>query len=153
MELGALICTPSSPKCGVCPVSAGCLALAGDRVSEYPKKKQRSQKREEDRCVCIIRDDDGRVLLRRRPERLLHNMWELPVEEQLLADGFAVCREQIPLGTAKHVFTHIVWHMTAYKARATIGALPEQYRWADGLKGIALPSAMKMWKDLIFDEK
>jgi A/G-specific adenine glycosylase len=153
MELGALICVPSSPKCGDCPVAGTCVAFRESKTAEFPKKKIKAEKREEQRTICIVRDGHNRVLLRRRTERLLHNMWEFPAEERLLADGFAVEREPEPLGTAKHVFTHIIWHMTAYKARAATAELLENYRWAAGLRGLALPSAMNMWKGLLFVEE
>ncbi len=145
MELGALVCTPSSPKCGSCPILDNCGALLSGRVEEFPKKIQKPPKREEQRMICIIMDYNNRVLLRRRTERLLHNMWEFPEEERLLTDGFSVRRESVPVGTAKHVFTHIVWHMTAYKARAERDGLLENYRWAEDLSEFALPSAMRAW--------
>ncbi|MDR0292911.1 MAG: A/G-specific adenine glycosylase [Oscillospiraceae bacterium] len=150
MELGALICTPSPPKCGRCPVSEHCRAFSEDRVADFPARRPKPPKREENRTVCIVRDGEDRVLLRRRTERLLHNMWEFPVEEQLLADGFAVRRDPAPLGTASHVFTHIIWRMTAYGARVTTDKQPENYLWAKGLRGLALPSAMRAWARLLF---
>lgn len=153
MELGALICTPSAPKCGQCPVSEVCRAFLEGKVTQFPAKKQKPVKREKHRIVCVARDEKARVLLRRRTERLLHNMWEFPTEERLLADGFAVTRESGPLGTAKHVFTHIVWHMTAYEASVTYDRLPEHYQWAASPRGFALPSAMRAWICLIFAEK
>nr|MDQ3035848.1 A/G-specific adenine glycosylase [Myxococcota bacterium] len=36
MELGATICTPSSPRCEHCPVAASCVARATDRTGELP---------------------------------------------------------------------------------------------------------------------
>ncbi|MCL2003931.1 MAG: A/G-specific adenine glycosylase [Oscillospiraceae bacterium] len=152
MELGALVCVPSSPKCGDCPVSGDCRAFLEGRVTEFPAKRLKPAKRAEDRAVCIVRDGEGRVLLRRRAERLLHHMWEFPSEAQLLADGFAVERDPSPLGTAKHVFTHIIWHMTAYRARIAYQELPDNYQFLADLNQIALPSAMKAWKNLIIAE-
>jgi A/G-specific adenine glycosylase len=148
MELGALICIPSSPRCGQCPVRDGCQAFATGRVSEFPAKREKSKKREQHRTVCIVRGVGGKILLRRRTERLLHNMWEFPTEERFIADGFAVDRNPAPLGTAKHVFTHIVWHMTAYEAAVAYDKLPENYRWVKDLHAVAVPSAMKAWADL-----
>ncbi|MCL1806087.1 MAG: A/G-specific adenine glycosylase [Oscillospiraceae bacterium] len=153
MELGALICIPSSPKCGQCPIQGGCRAFADGCVSEFPAKKEKSQKREEHRTVCIVRDDRGNILLRRRTERLLHKLWEFPAEERLIADGFTVDRSPIPLGTAKHVFTHIIWHMAAYAAVVSDRELPENYQWVRDLRAVALPSAMKSWIDLITKEQ
>jgi A/G-specific adenine glycosylase len=149
MELGALVCTPASPKCGSCPVSADCEAFLQNRVAEFPVKKEKPPKREESRIVCLAIDHNNRVLLRRRTERLLQNMWEFPAEPQLLADGFAVWRADSPLGTAKHVFTHIVWHMTAYKVRAEHTDMPGNYRWAEDANAYALPSAMKAWVGIL----
>ena len=145
MELGALVCTPSSPKCESCPVSQNCEAYIVGEVAKYPEKIIKPPKREERRMICIVTGYNNRVLLRRRTERLLHNMWEFPSEEQLFADGFSVRREQNPIGTAKHVFTHIVWQMTAFKTHTERDGLPENYCWATDLSAFALPSAMRAW--------
>ena len=43
MELGASVCTPQSPLCGVCPWSASCVAFQTHQVAKFPlKKPQRS---------------------------------------------------------------------------------------------------------------
>lgn len=39
MELGATVCTPTSPRCGECPVAADCVALAEGLAAELPRKK------------------------------------------------------------------------------------------------------------------
>jgi len=39
MELGATVCTPTSPRCADCPIAKDCVALATDRTAELPKKK------------------------------------------------------------------------------------------------------------------
>lgn len=39
MDLGALICTRSKPKCGLCPLSNGCVAKATESWANYPGKK------------------------------------------------------------------------------------------------------------------
>jgi len=39
MDLGAMICTRSKPDCKNCPLQSGCLALAGDKQTQYPQKK------------------------------------------------------------------------------------------------------------------
>jgi len=41
MEMGATICTPKSPSCFLCPVSANCVARNEDRIAELPLKKPR----------------------------------------------------------------------------------------------------------------
>ncbi|MCH5327719.1 MAG: A/G-specific adenine glycosylase [Coprobacter sp.] len=39
MELGALVCTPRSPRCGVCPLSGKCLALSRNKTERFPVKQ------------------------------------------------------------------------------------------------------------------
>lgn len=38
MELGAVVCTPSSPRCDACPVAADCFARAHALVAELPAR-------------------------------------------------------------------------------------------------------------------
>jgi len=39
MDLGALVCTRSKPKCSLCPLNNGCVAYANDSWANYPGKK------------------------------------------------------------------------------------------------------------------
>ncbi|MBN0818382.1 A/G-specific adenine glycosylase, partial [Pseudomonas aeruginosa] len=39
MDLGAMVCTRSKPKCELCPLSNGCVAYANHSWAEYPGKK------------------------------------------------------------------------------------------------------------------
>ena len=48
MELGALICTPKSPQCICCPISANCYAQKHNKQSELPYKSPAK------RCLIII---------------------------------------------------------------------------------------------------
>jgi A/G-specific adenine glycosylase len=80
MELGALICTPKSPKCGQCPVAAFCAAQKANRQNELPHQAPKPQTVFlHDACVFLHRD--GTVFLRQRPHDAKiwwRGMWELP---------------------------------------------------------------------------
>ncbi len=78
MELGATVCTPSSPTCLLCPVRASCRAQASGRQGELPPpRKQAPRKRLE--LAVALSARDGNVLLARRAERgLFGGLWELP---------------------------------------------------------------------------
>lgn len=83
MELGAVICTPRSPRCGECPIAADCEARRGGVQAEYPPRKARKawvDVREE--VHCWISDDAvgvPRVLLRRRAEgEWRAGLWDFP---------------------------------------------------------------------------
>lgn len=39
MELGALVCTPRSPRCGACPLAEKCLALSRHEAERFPVKQ------------------------------------------------------------------------------------------------------------------
>lgn len=127
MELGAVVCVPNGmPKCGVCPVKELCAARERNQISEYPKKAQKKSRKIEDRTVLVIREGE-RTAIRRRPEKgLLAGMYELPnlagclsqqeVLEYLKEKKLSPIRIR-KLEDAKHIFSHIEWHMTGYLIR------------------------------------
>ncbi len=45
MELGALICTPTEPHCGICPLADLCQARARETQNELPIKTKKTKKR------------------------------------------------------------------------------------------------------------
>jgi A/G-specific adenine glycosylase len=114
MELGATVCAPRSPECGVCPLADSCLALAAGTVEQRPLRKEKKKVPEvEVRVLVAVRmGGEGaassgsgaargsgeppwqhRLLLRKRPQSgLLAGMWEFPgvegdEEDAGLADG------------------------------------------------------------------
>ena len=73
MELGAVVCLPSTPLCKRCPVMAVC-QVQGAGVS----RKKPARVKAELRYLLALEDD--RVFLRQRPKTssLMAGMWELP---------------------------------------------------------------------------
>lgn len=67
MDLGATLCTRSSPACGRCPLQARCVAFAEDRTAELPTRKPKKLAKEK-RAVMLLLLDQNRVLLERRPD-------------------------------------------------------------------------------------
>jgi A/G-specific adenine glycosylase len=82
MELGALVCTPKSPGCLLCPVRDACAGRAAGRERELPVKSKAKPPRPETRLAALVEGSGaraGKVLVRRRPDSgLLARMWELP---------------------------------------------------------------------------
>ena len=83
MELGSLVCTPRSPRCGRCPVATFCGARAAGTQEERPAPRRSREVPSVVEAVAVLHRDRGdgeaRLLLRRRPsEGLLGGMWELP---------------------------------------------------------------------------
>jgi A/G-specific adenine glycosylase len=82
MDLGATVCIPASPRCGSCPVAAGCAGRKRGIAAELPYKIKAARKPQKKGFVYWIRDAQGRVLLERRPEKgLLGGMLGLPTSE------------------------------------------------------------------------
>lgn len=79
MELGATVCTPTKPRCLVCPVEMHCKAREEGRQDELPvKSKKITYVQQEFRAWVITRA--GNFLLRqRKPDERMPGMWEFPL--------------------------------------------------------------------------
>jgi len=135
MELGALICTPKSPHCLICPVMEHCRGRIEGMERELPIKTKAKKPRPEQRLAILLEgsgEHEGRVLVRRRPKTgLLASMWEIPhvaaagedlgVDvaqlEELLEDRGLVWSPMTAYMTAEHTFSHIHWTMKVLIAR------------------------------------
>ncbi len=111
MDLGATICTPRSPACGICPWMEGCKARPAGMAAELPKKLPKAVKPTRfGTCYVVIRQD-GAVFLERRPDKgLLGGMlgwpgteWavEVPEAKPPFDADWTVLNEE-----ARHTFTH-----------------------------------------------
>ena len=158
MDLGATICLPRRPKCGLCPVAGFCEGRAGGDPEDYPRLPPPPVKREEARTIALVWLE-GRVLVRKRPEKgLLAGLWEFPnlegalqgqeLTEALAGLGIAGARVQGPLPPAKHVFTHLIWHMTGWALTAERAG--EAWRAVDGqeLAALAMTSALRIYRGI-----
>ena len=124
MELGALVCLPQTPHCADCPVFTDCEACKANRVDELPYRAPSKPKRIVERDVLVVLDGQNRVLLRKRTERLLHNLFEFPAGLESITP--VSCRA---LGEAEHVFTHIIWKMKGFLWRVDDMPAPEGLVW------------------------
>jgi len=78
MELGALICTPATPKCQTCPMALHCTARRRGLQEAIPVRT-RAEKVTEVREAAIVVWKRGRVLIAKRPERgRWASLWEFP---------------------------------------------------------------------------
>ncbi len=125
IELGAIVCVPNGePKCGICPVSGICLAHAQGRETEFPVKAKKKERRIEKRTILVFRDNE-KAAVRKRPDTgLLAGLYEFPGTEGHLKQPevvrYAKSLGLMPirvkkLGSAKHIFSHVEWHMVGYE--------------------------------------
>ncbi len=79
MDLGALVCTRSSPNCADCPVQSSCLAYSRQTMAQYPGKKPRKQLPVHHTNMLVIKNQDGEVLLEKRPPTgVWAGLWSFP---------------------------------------------------------------------------
>ena len=124
MELGAIVCVPNGePLCDQCPWYSFCETRKRGLWQELPVKKKAKGRRIEERTVLVIRDGE-RVVLKRRPKKgLLAGLYEFPNEPGTLTEDEALRAVQDMhlhpmriqrLEEAKHIFSHVEWHMQGY---------------------------------------
>ena len=161
IELGAIVCVPNGEaKCEICPLTGICEAKRLGIQNELPVKKKAKARRIEERTVLIFKDGDH-VAIRKRPDKgLLAGMYEFPnLDGKLTMDEVTAYSKSIGLApirvkklrNAKHIFSHIEWHMTAYEVivdeleknckEEMIFAHPEEIQ-----KEYSMPSAFSAWK-------
>ena len=155
MELGAMVCLPGGPpKCLVCPLRNLCRGYAQGVAEELPVKTKPKPRKKQARTLFLLFSQEGRVALRRRPEQgLLAGLWELPGTEGALSREEAaawLAAQGVPVGElspgpeAKHVFSHVEWHMGSWVAQNVeevpgfVWVTREELR-----REYALPSAFK----------
>jgi A/G-specific adenine glycosylase len=149
MDLGATICTPTSPKCLLCPLNTTCLAYQEGMPAAYPRRLKKADKPTRYGHIFWIRDKGGNVLLRRRPEQgLLGGMMEFPSSPWLPTPHdfkplFPADWQQLP-GIVRHTFTHFHLELSIHTVIIAspgdqIGIWLPPSRFAE----IALPTVMK----------
>ncbi|MCD8141886.1 MAG: NUDIX domain-containing protein, partial [Clostridiales bacterium] len=136
MELGALVCLPNgAPECERCPWQTLCAARREGTIDALPVKPPKKQRKVEGRTVYLI-FRAGKVALRRRPDSgLLRGLWEFPNvtddREDALAQWGMADAVTLDGPRARHIFTHIEWHMQSVQVFPSGDALPEGWVWAD----------------------
>ncbi len=167
MELGALVCIPNgAPCCMECPWKSICLARIQKKVERIPVKKKKIVRKIEERTVFLIQDGDLTAIKKRPSTGLLAGLYELPNIEGFYSEQEVkrIWEEKLKLPLTverlkdgKHIFSHIEWHMQAY--RVIIPKILEQNKLLREQEGefffvtqeelntnYALPNAFKTWK-------
>lgn len=168
MELGALVCRPTQPKCTECPLAAECRALALNRVGELPFKPKRAPVATVTIAVALIRKNK-RILVGKRPEnKMLGGLWELPggklqpgespqqalVREVREETGLDVTTGE-SLGVIRHTYSHFKLVMHAFSCEVIRGRARahacDELRWVneDQLHTLPFPRAtLKLFERL-----
>jgi A/G-specific adenine glycosylase len=109
MDLGATICTPRNPACGICPLIADCRARKQGDPARFPIKAAKKARPERRGTAWWIEAEDHVWLVRRPDKGLLGGMMALPTGDWRERDGMDA--PPLPghwrkMGAVRHVFTH-----------------------------------------------
>lgn len=153
MDLGATICTPRSPKCGLCPWQKVCQAQTQGIQEQLPRRAKAKLRPVRRAFAFVLLNPHGEVFLRRRPPQgLLASMMEVPSSPWVagaMPTG-AEAKKYAPLagkwkqspGLVTHIFTHFTLEINIATA-VTHKNFPGRWVSPYKLESEALPSVMK----------
>ncbi|MBK9036563.1 MAG: A/G-specific adenine glycosylase [Myxococcales bacterium] len=125
MELGATVCTPTSPRCAECPLSGQCVAARDGRQAELPVVPKRKRAADLPRMVevALWLARGARVLVARRAATGLYGgLWELPQGADAVgaaaAVGLTLAAAPVELGRHHQTLSHRRLELTLVRARA-----------------------------------
>lgn len=158
MDLGATICTPRNPACGICPWRGPCLARSNGTAASLPAKTPRKAKPVRFGVAYVARRVDGAVLLETRPDSgLLGGMLGWPCSDWTDASGERpepappIRAEWRPLeAEARHTFTHFHLRLAIMTAVVPMDRKPARGHFVEqtAFSPAALPTAMRKVHDL-----
>jgi A/G-specific adenine glycosylase len=154
MDLGATICTPRSPACGICPWIHACAGRAAGIAAELPRKTARKAQPVRYGIAWIGRRADGAWLLETRPESgLLGGMLGWPGtdwSEAPQGEPPAEANWRDAGAEVRHTFTHFHLRLALRVARLPLEAVPSRGAFvpAAAFRPASLPTVMRKAHDL-----
>ena len=132
MDLGAMVCTPTSPACERCPAAGVCAANAVGAPGRFPARSARPDRPQRYGVAYLLTRGEAVALVRRPAKGLLGGMLALPTSEWRAArwrDAEAVAAAPAPAdwrpaGHVDHGFTHFALNLRLFRAEGD---------WPDGL--------------------
>ena len=154
MDLGATICLSRTPHCDRCPLNSSCRGLKEGVAEDLPRRKAKKQLSTRYGVAFCLMDNQGRILLRRRPEKgLLGGMMEVPSTPwrdrqwhlgQIISHAPIETQWRENSERVIHTFTHFRLNLTVMTGsgwRTT--QANEIWQPANALNKLALPTLMK----------
>jgi A/G-specific adenine glycosylase len=151
-DLGATICTPTGPACGICPWVLACAGRSAGIAAELPRKAPKAARPMRYGVHFWLTDAAGQVLLRRRPPRgLLGGMTEIPGtdwrttpwEPAAWSAHAPMPAQWRPAGEVRHGFTHFELRIALVSATVPRIVADGFLRPVATLADEALPSVMR----------
>lgn len=159
MELGATVCTPRAPNCQGCPWRDACTGYARGDAATLPRRAAKKARPVRFGVVFWAEDPEGRVLLRKRPDKgLLAGLYEVPStpwrETPVSLDDARVVAPVVAdwtpvVGEVVHVFTHFRLVLQVVRGRTDAAAGEGDWVAPAAFGDYALPTVMKKVATLV----
>lgn len=150
MDLGATICTPRSPACGICPLMRHCAARQAGIAADLPARSPKKAKPTRQGIVYLARRRDGAVLLETRPPAgLLGGMLGWPGTDWTEAEPTPAPPVDAdwhdPGLEVRHTFTHFHLRLSLRLAHLDHDATPRRGTFVEKhrFRPDALPTVMR----------
>jgi A/G-specific adenine glycosylase len=154
MDLGAMLCMRSKPKCGECPVQSDCVAFQSGRVNELPTPRPRKAVPERHTTFLLLMHGNE-ILLEKRPgSGIWGGLWcppqfddEPAAKDWFMQNGMDASHGE-RLETFTHTFTHFKLHITPLKiqlVRKPLRAAQPGSVWLDAEEALqaAIPTPVR----------
>lgn len=171
MELGATICTPTSPLCANCPLSLECVAYQQVKTDTIPYKSKAKKVPHHTISVGIIVNSKNELLIAHRPnDAMLGGLWEFPggkkeSDESLKDAASRELKEELDVSVTvydefmsiKHAYSHFKITLHAFWCRIESGnpkpKSSREIRWVtlDEISEYPFPKANKTLIDHLIE--
>ncbi len=149
MDLGATVCTPGIPQCGICPLKSGCAGFASGNPATFPIRAKKKKRPHRYGHAFVVQRRGEQVFLQKRGSKgLLAKMSEVPNsswDEKQSKVIFPTSGNWTAAGTVVHIFTHFRLELEVWYLMDCDG-MPDHVGWwvaPQSLEGEALPSLFK----------
>jgi A/G-specific adenine glycosylase len=167
MELGATVCKPQNPACGICPVREGCYAFFNNAINALPVKINKVKVRDRYFNYFLIEKDDAILMNRRNEKDIWANMYDLPLVE---TDTMLPLEKLFSLPEIKRFFgggdqfagaypviKHVLTHQRLYVRFIKLQSEPLEFKetWSyatpENIANLALPKVIFIFIKNIFN--
>jgi len=165
MDLGASLCSPTSPQCNECPINQYCASYKNNTMLNYPvKSKKIKQKQLYYYAYVYVNEDNDTYLTQREDNGLLASMWTFPMVEisKKQYEQSSDINEHQPkyvldkasyfyLGEVSHIFSHLKWHVKVYVRTIKSNMIDGHGKWIskDDYKDNVFPKVQLKMFDLL----
>ncbi len=140
MELGALVCTPTAPRCSQCPLAARCLARQEGQQESIPARTPPPETIEIRETAVVLRRGPKVLFVQRPPDGRWAGMWEFPHGPLLEAESHEAAAARLlhqltglhakigsELLTIRHTITRYRVTLTCFEAEYAGGEFQSRF--------------------------